>query len=410
MNHNSLRLIAVCAFLMTLFVCTAFGQEAGVTFGGNSIESTSVDKLNMRTVQFVCGGKDQQGTPIAGNSPPADGTNKTSGSIVISGIPATIGGLPTTVVRAHLFWTVLTNSATSSTTGQTVLFNGNPVAGLKIGSAAESPCFPQANTIAYRADVTSLVTSPGNGVYTVSGFPGGTGLSSDFTEGATLQILWSNPNGPLREDNLYHALGDGAATLAVTQGDAFSQTLSIFGTNSAGPVSATLYEVIGNGQNSGTENLRFTAACSPVGGHNFDNSLDGSTSHRAPNTCDSTIGTQCFWDDDIHDVSSDFACPAGNAATSATLTSSGGSDCIDWPALDLLTSTDEAHVAAACGAFVDTACPPTGTYQNHGEYVSCVAHAAEQVLSGLPLGGSCPREEIQSACVNPRARSEVGKK
>src|SRR5207249_12057217 len=244
------------------------------------------------------------------------------------------------------------------TTGQTVLFNGNPVAGLKIGSAAESPCFPQANTIAYRADVTSLVTSPGNGTYTVSGFPGGPNLTSDFTEGATLQILWSNPNGPLREDNLYHAIGDGAATLAVTRAELFSQTLAITGTNSAGPVSATLYEVIGNGQTNATENLRFFAACSPAGGHNFDNSLDGSTSHHAPNTCSSTVGTECFWDDDIHDVSADFACPAGNGATSASLVSNPAvtttNDCFDWPALDLVTSTDEAHVAAFCGAFVDT--------------------------------------------------------
>ncbi len=402
---------AGCAVLLTLAAGAVYGQD-GTRSGAStsvSILSPSTNKLNFRTLQYVCGGVAQAGTPIAANSPPVNGANKTSGTITVSGIPATIGGLPTTVSRAHLFWTVLTDSALNSGTGSVVLFNGTPVSGLAIGAAPQSPCFPQTNSLAYRADVTSLVASPGNGAYTVSGFPGG----ADFSEGATLQILWSNPNGSLNEDNLYHALGIASGSLAVTQAELFSQNMAINGTNATGPVTATLFEVIGNGQTA-PENLRFTAACSPAGGHNFDNTLDGSTVAHAPSTCDSAIpGNQCFWDDDAHDVSSDFACPAGNSAHTANLTSdptvSTTVDCFDWPALNLLTSTDEATAIAACGTYVDNQCPTGDSYKNHGDYVSCVSHAAERFLSAVPLGGSCPRESIQSGCVNPRARSDIGK-
>jgi len=406
--------MAVTLFSTLLTAGTVYAQEPGVVGAGNAptINSVSTNKMALQQLTLVCGGKAQQGTPIAGNPTGAGTGNHTSGSLTIAGIPALIGGLPTTVVQANLFWSVLTNSATDSSTGEVITFNGAPITGTKIGSANQSPCFPQANTIAWKADVTNLVASPGNGIYTITGAPGG---ASDFTEGATLQILWSNPNAPLMEDVLYHATGDGASSLALTQAELFSQTLNIpGGTNSSGPVSATLYEVIGNGQSNGGENLRFVAACSPAGGHNFDNTLDGSTSSHAPNTCNSNAGTECFWDDDVLNVSSDFACASGNGATSATLVSnpavSATNDCFDWPALNLLTSTDQGRAADLCGAVVDRACPADGTYDNHGAYVSCVAHAAEDFLAGLPLGGSCPREEVQSACVNPRARSNVGKK
>jgi len=400
-------------------VCPAYGQE-GATTGSAPVQdlsvnvispsSVSVNNLKFRTIKFVCGGLAQQGTPIAANNPP-DAGNKTSGSLTISGIPPTAS-----VVRADLFWTVLTNSdPATSTTGETILLNGAPVTGFRIGTPVnETPCFPQAYTIAYRAIVTNLITPPGNGVYTVSGAPGGPDISSDFTEGATLQILWSEPNGPLMEDNLYHAIAEGdlAGPVAVTRNQLFSQTMAIFGTNAAGPVSATLYEVIGNGQVNATENLLFDGPC--PGDINLDNTLDGSTSSRAPGTCSSTIaGNQCFWDDDVVAASSQFACAAGNNATSADLISAPSestNDCFDWDALNLLTSTDAAHVCSFCGIFVDNRCPPDGVWKNHGQYVSCVAHAAEDVLSGLPFDGTCPREEIQSCCVNPRARSDVGKK
>jgi len=345
----------------------------------------------------------QAGTPIT-----ALGAANTNGTITISGIPATA-----TVDRADLFWTVVIDSnPETSVTGQEISLNGQPVVGFKIGTLTSSPCMPLDDTVSYRATVTGLVGNPGNGIYTVSGPPID---PENFTEGVTLQILWSDPNGPLMEDNLYHAIGSVPGSLAVTHAvELFSQDLAISGTNAVGPVAATLYEVIGNGHADAVEALRFDGPC--AGTINLDNSLDGSTVARAAATCpDSPVDPpQCFWDDDVHNVSAQFACAAGNGATSARLISNPAdaptTDCIDWPALNLLTSTDEAVVCTAGGTYVDNHCPATAPWRNHGQYMVCVTHAAVRFLSGLPHGGTCPRDEIQSCIVNPRAKSDVGKK
>ncbi len=389
--------------LVALLVCGVLPAQDGTALPGAtgiSISAVSVNTMDFRTLRFVCGGATQAGTPIT-----ALGAANHTGAITISGIPATA-----VVDRADLFWTVLTDeNPQTSTLGQNITLNGQPVVGFKIGTALQSPCFPEHNTIAYRAIVTGLVSNPGNGIYTVSGLPTWT----NFTEGVTLQILWADANGPLMEDNLYHAIGAVPGTLAVTQAELFSQNLAISGTNAVGPVSATLYEVIGNGQANAPEALRFTGPCGTL---NLDNSLDGSTVAKPAASCtfSPVAPPQCFWDDDVHNVSSQFACAAGNNATAAQLVSNPSvastTDCFDWPALNLLTSTDNAVVCTAGGVYVDNQCPVTADWRNHGEYVSCVAHAAERFLGGLPYGGSCPREEIQSCIVNQRARSDVGKK
>jgi len=390
--------LAGSMLLTGLGMVPAYGQDGTAT--GASVNAVSTNNMSLQSTVFLCGGKAQAGTPIGGNG--TSTTAGTTGTITISGIPVTAS-----VLKATLFWSILTSS-TSSTAGAAITFASTGILGTNIGKAPESPCFPQAATVAYKADVTALVPSPGNGAYSLSGFP----TNPDYAEGATLQVLWSDPNGALKEDVLYHTTTNGL--LAVTLGEAFSQSLTGFTTNAAGPVTATLYEVIGNGQTNGNENLRFDGPC--AGDVNLDNTLDGSTVAKAANTCLESIGThstntqtECFWDDDVQNVSAQYACGAGNGATTGALTSSGGPDCFDWDALNLLVSTDNATVAAACGAAVDIQCPTGAAYNNHGDYVSCVAHAAETFLVGLPLGGTCPRAEIQSACVNPRARSQVGK-
>lgn len=358
------------------------------------IASVQSDPWDEQESKFICGGKAQAGTPIAGNGSPS--ANGIQGAITITGIPLTA-----TIERADLFWTVLHDLDPDSTSlGQTIFFNGTEVTGANVGRADEGPCFPQANSIAWRADVTPLIAAPGNGAYTVSGFPGG----DNFTEGATLQILWRDANGALKQDTLYHVHENG--NLAVTQAEVFSQTMNFDQLNASGPVSSTFYTVFGNGQSNALENLQFDG---PLAGEiSLDNTLDGSTVAHAPGTCNSTIGTECFWDDDVHNVSAQM----GNGATSATFTSSGlsgGNDCFTWPAASLLNSTDEDTVCEAGGSYVDEQCPTDGEWRNHGEYVSCVSKAAQAFLSGLPYGGTCPRADIQSCIVHPRANSDVGK-
>jgi hypothetical protein len=163
--------------------------------------------------------------------------------------------------------------------------------------------------------------------------------------------------------------------------------------------------VLGNGQTNATEDLSVTGG---AGTTTFDNTLDGSTVAKAANTCSYTdVGlTECFWDDDVQDISGAIA--AGD--TSVTFNYALVTDCHDFPALALSvkSTVSFADYCARGGAFVDALCPADGPlgggeWANHGDYVSCVAHAANTYL--LENDTVCST----SCIVNPRARSNVGK-
>jgi len=63
------------------------------------------------------------------------------------------------------------------------------------------------------------------------------------------------------------------------------------------------------------------------------------------------------------------------------------------------------------GEQVDMVCPPDATYRNHGEYVSCVAHAATELLRHFE---ECftdeEMEEVHGCIVSQRAKTDIGKK
>jgi hypothetical protein len=398
MRNSILLRVATAAMVVGSSGVLLFAQVGTVSGGGPVIATPEVSIVNPQTRVLhtaFCGGVTQQGSPIAGN---ASGGG-TSGSITILGIPATA-----TVRKATLYWTVLTNDAEASNTGGSIMFDGNGVTGTKIGTRNATPCFPQVNTIAWKADVTVLVSSPGNGTYSVSGFPGGNAIGGDnFAEGATLQILWTDPSAPLRDIAVYETPA-GAGGLAVTNGigDTFTQALA-FNINASGPVSGTLYEVIGNGQST----AETFSVSGPGGTINLDDTLDGSTSEIAADGCSYTDSglTACFWDDDTPDITGALT----NTATSVSMNYTLTNDCHDFPADTLSVSTDADGVCLTGGQFVDAQCPADDVYNNHGDYVSCVAHAAEQFLASLGCGSAFPFEETQSCIVNPRARSSVGK-
>jgi hypothetical protein len=350
------------------------------------------DPMLFRGRSLICGDVTTAGTPIAGNAA-GDGN---SGEIGISGIPDTA-----TVVSARLYWSVLTDSDQVSETGKTISFDGNVVSGHMVGFAPETPCFSQANTIAWTADVTSLVASPGNGAYAVSGFPGGNNIAgADFTEGVSLVITYSDAASTPKAVVSYEGL---AVTNEV--GETLHQTLEGF--TAGGAVSATWIPVVGNGQVLGDsdELLEFAGG---AGALNLDGSLDGGTGAFAAETCaylDEVANTQCYWDDDLHDVSA--AMSPGDIF--ADVNYEVVADCHSFVAMDLAVSVDDAGACMIAGEQVDAACPPTDMWRNHGEYVSCVAHATETALAGLGCVTEEQLEDISGCIVSERARSDVGK-
>ncbi len=65
------------------------------------------------------------------------------------------------------------------------------------------------------------------------------------------------------------------------------------------------------------------------------------------------------------------------------------------------------------GSVVDTICPPDNEYRNHGEYVSCVAHTATDVLRALrddPCYDEYYLEGVHGCVVSQRAQTDIGKK
>jgi hypothetical protein len=94
--------------------------------------------------------------------------------------------------NAQLIWVVLDDV----TPPATETFNGNALVRIPIGPVTGSPCWPQANAYAFRADVTGLVVP---GVNTLAGFPDSGIISSGSnTEGATLVVAHST-NGVDKE-------------------------------------------------------------------------------------------------------------------------------------------------------------------------------------------------------------------
>lgn len=79
----------------------------------------------------------------------------------------------------------------------------------------------------------------------------------------------------------------------------------------------------------------------------------------------------------------------------------------------LLPPGEEPALCESIGRIVDFRVPPEGEYKNHGDYMRKVAQLAEALVnSQVEAGLITPEEaeELQSCVVNPRARSDVGKK
>ena len=99
-----------------------------------------------------------------------------------------VSGVTTPVLLALLFWHGPTNSSDPAANAS-VTFNSTPITGTNIG--VDSPnCWEEfANSQAYRADVTGLVT--GNGGYALSGF---TQLPDVDMNGVSLLVFYDDGN------------------------------------------------------------------------------------------------------------------------------------------------------------------------------------------------------------------------
>ena len=174
--------------------------------------------------------------------------NTGTGTITLSGVTGPIN-------KAYLYWHGPTNS-TDPRANANIFLNGSPVAGTNIGFS-DNNCWGFANSQAYRADVTALVT--GNGPYLLTGL----GASSTNSNGASL-VVFFNDGDPLNNrdvvmfdgndsnisnpfdangwnvtlSGINYTSGTGALQLHVADGQAFSDDALVLNASTLVPTGA----------------------------------------------------------------------------------------------------------------------------------------------------------------------------
>ena len=107
-----------------------------------------------------------------------------------------LAGVSGTVTEAYLYWSGPTNAASTDTTANaSVNFNGNTVRGTFLGISSDN-CWGYQNSMAYRADVTSLVS--GNGTYSLANFVKNNGQIN--VNGASLIVFFNDGNASNNRD------------------------------------------------------------------------------------------------------------------------------------------------------------------------------------------------------------------
>jgi len=287
-----------------------------VTNDGESSETTG-NSLYMRFVFSLPGGYVAAGTGLR---------NKGDGSIEISGIPA-----GSTIEKAFLYWDVLDNYERPEL--KTGRFNGTWIQGSRIGYGA-APCWSPTWNIAYRADVTNLVT--GNDTYYLTSFASGDKTGCDpwscdqvapLAEGASLVVIWRNSGAPQQTIVIY----DGAQTLAAT-----SYTIGIIGFKAPSPVGGASITYIGA---DGQDGVQDSAECTYFNGVQIaDRDWEGSDPREGPSYSRGNL-----WDTNTYDVTS-LVQPGATFAT-ARVKSYGGNqniaDCLVWVAAIFSVSSAE---------------------------------------------------------------------
>jgi hypothetical protein len=172
-----------------------------------------------------------------------------TGSIAVTGVTGT-------VTRAVIHWHGPSNS-TDPTAGAAVTFNGTDIVGTSIGFADDN-CWGFANSQAYYAEVTGLVS--GDGTYSLTNF-----LGSGFDmNGVTLELFYDDGNGTNNRDIvMFH--GNDSNITSVFDPDFWQAALA--GINYSGG-DASVVLTVADGQEFGNDETVFFNS-SLTGTHNL---------------------------------------------------------------------------------------------------------------------------------------------
>jgi hypothetical protein len=217
-----------------------------------------------------------------------------------------VSGVSGTVSKAYLYWHGPTNTADTSANA-TVGFGGNNVTGTNIGLANDN-CWGFANSQAYRADVTSLVT--GNGTYALSNFV----KSGDINvNGASLLVFFDDGDSTNNRDIV---LFDGNDSNIASAFDPAGWDVTLSGINyTSGSASMELH--VSDGQTFPDDGV-------DVNGTEIVAAGDVFQGDSVPFDVNGPANNGSLWDIEDFDVTS-LLSPGPN---SLNLTSGTGSDCL----------------------------------------------------------------------------------
>ena len=223
-----------------------------------------------------------------------DGTG--AGNVTLSGISGPVS-------KAYLYWHGPTNSS-DPLANASVTFNGTNLIGTNIGFSSDN-CWGYANSQAYRADITSLVS--GNGSYALSNFR----KSDANINGASVVTFFNDGNAANNRDVV---IFDGNDSNIANTYDANGWNVSLPGINYSGGA-ANLVLGVSDGQQANDDALILNGGTLVPTGPIFEGALTGGDGV-------SYIGS--LWDINSYDVTS-YLSPGLNALT---LTSGQNSDCL----------------------------------------------------------------------------------
>jgi hypothetical protein len=301
------------------------GARQHVVMRHSSVPADASGALSTVLDETVHGGYTAAGTAMR---------NVGYGTINITGVPA-----GATVVSATLLWDILNDSDDPALAQGS--FDGTAITGTEWASGA-TPCWSAVSSnFSYEADVTSLVT--GNGGYSLTGFASGdtdgrdpwnVGSDAPMLEGASLVVVYQMASMPLA--NIQIGAG-GTETDTGNEADAIMGGFTV--TN---PAAVTTTYIVADGQESGNS-AGFDGSTLPGVG------FPGADPQSVPGYSQGTL-----WDTVTTDVSS----LVNIGDTSASMSVTGGTDCLVWvgQVLDVSSApTAPCTQSVAFGAYLATA-------------------------------------------------------
>jgi hypothetical protein len=216
----------------------------------------------------------------------------------------TVSGIAGPVSKAYLYWAGPANTTTDQNISAGITVNGSPVTGTSLGFT-DNNCWGFQSSVAYRADVTSLVT--GNGSVSLGDLRN-TDPSAEIN-GLSLYVFWDDGNDANNRDVVIFNGNDSNITNAF---DANGWNASLPGINYSG----------------GDASLMMTFSDTQIF-QDSDFLVNGTVVANPPETLNgSTVeqgsGSEGLWDNKTYDLTALLA-PGDNTLT---LTGGGAADCV----------------------------------------------------------------------------------